>query len=301
MRRISSAVRCRAAARSAVTFSPVTQRRDPLVGYRLREAQYLNAVGEHRRAPLAKIEPPLIDLREVRDQIGLEIAAAANQLDQLREQLIARKPLQRRHEVMTSQGHAGRSRRIVYHRVKALPESTHHDRSNSLTLFALKSPKSRLPRRLCSPQQPPFETPPAGLFLPRKPVKCEMKFRHIFFCDQLDLNPVAAGQKPNHSSFRIQSRAGAATAWFLQSNWIEIQLRPTAASACLCGYLDLNPVAIELVEQISSGFRISDFEFRISDFEFRVSSFEFRVFGFSGFELQVFGFRGSRCCRHPSS
>jgi hypothetical protein len=182
------------------------QRRDPLVGYRLREAQYLNAVGEHRRAPLAKIEPPLIDLREVRDQIDLEIAAAANQLDQLREQLIARKSLQRRHEVTTSQGHAGRSHGIVYHRVKAPPESTHHDRSNSLILFALKSPKSRLPRRLCSPQQPPFETPPAGLFLPRKPVKCKMKFRHIFFCDQLDLNPVAIELVEQISSgFRVSS------------------------------------------------------------------------------------------------
>ena len=72
-------------------------RRDALVGDRLREAQYPCAVGEHRSAALAEIEPPRIDLRKVRDQIGLEFAAAVNQIQQPREQLIVRKPLQPRH------------------------------------------------------------------------------------------------------------------------------------------------------------------------------------------------------------
>jgi hypothetical protein len=82
-------------------------RRNPLVGDRLREAQYLHAVGEHRRATLAKIEPPLIDFREVRDQIGFEFVTTVNQIQQLREQLIARKPRQPRHRNMTSQGPVG--------------------------------------------------------------------------------------------------------------------------------------------------------------------------------------------------
>jgi hypothetical protein len=83
------------------------RRRDPLVGNRLREAQYSHTVGEHRRAALAKIEPPLIDFREMRDQIGLEFATAVNQIQQPREQLIARKSLQSTHRKTTSRGHAG--------------------------------------------------------------------------------------------------------------------------------------------------------------------------------------------------
>jgi hypothetical protein len=60
-------------------------RRDPLVGNRFRKAQYAHAVGEHRRARFAEVEPPRIDLREVLDQIRLELASAVNQFDQLRE------------------------------------------------------------------------------------------------------------------------------------------------------------------------------------------------------------------------
>lgn len=86
------------------------------MGDRLRETQYVDAIGEHRRAPFAKIRPTRIDLREVPDQIRLELAPSLNQ-------------------------------------VQTLSQSTSDDPSNREIPIELKLQKSLLLHRYCPPQR----------------------------------------------------------------------------------------------------------------------------------------------------
>jgi hypothetical protein len=70
---------------------------DSFVGDAFCEVQHANAVVEHRGAGLLEIEPPRIDLAEMGDELGLEAVIALDQVVQLRQELIVRKALQRRH------------------------------------------------------------------------------------------------------------------------------------------------------------------------------------------------------------
>ena len=61
---------------------------DPTVGLSLGEVQPLGAVDKHRRARLSGKEPALVDLANVRDQIGFDAVRLSDEISQTAQQII---------------------------------------------------------------------------------------------------------------------------------------------------------------------------------------------------------------------
>jgi hypothetical protein len=53
-----------------------SRRGDSLVRFVLREVQHVGCVREHRRASLPGIQPPLVNLADLSDEIGLDPSGA---------------------------------------------------------------------------------------------------------------------------------------------------------------------------------------------------------------------------------
>ena len=66
-------------------------RSDTQVGPMLRQMQNARAVGEHRGAGFARVEPPLIDLRDVGHEVGLDSPRLTKQQRQPMKQFFIRK------------------------------------------------------------------------------------------------------------------------------------------------------------------------------------------------------------------
>jgi len=62
--------------------------RDSFVGDAFGEVQHVHAVVKNRGASQLEVEPPRIDLGEMRDQLGLEGVIAFDQIVQLSQELI---------------------------------------------------------------------------------------------------------------------------------------------------------------------------------------------------------------------
>ena len=62
--------------------------RDPQVGLGLGEVEALGAVDEHRGRGFAGVEPALVDLADVRDEVGLDAARVGHELAEAAEQLV---------------------------------------------------------------------------------------------------------------------------------------------------------------------------------------------------------------------
>jgi hypothetical protein len=67
-----------------------TCRGDAQVGLGLREMEDLRAVGEHRGRSLAGVEPALVDLADVGDEVGLDAPGLPQKLDEAAQQLVVR-------------------------------------------------------------------------------------------------------------------------------------------------------------------------------------------------------------------
>ena len=61
---------------------------DAAVGLGFREVQGSSAVGEHRREGLTGVEPALVGLADVGDEIGLDAAGLRDELRESIEQLV---------------------------------------------------------------------------------------------------------------------------------------------------------------------------------------------------------------------
>ena len=77
-----------------------SSRVDPVAGPRLREVKHLRAVAIHGRAALFEIEPAVIDLRNVREQIRLVEMTLHNELVESSEQLLVGDCLERNFHVI---------------------------------------------------------------------------------------------------------------------------------------------------------------------------------------------------------
>ena len=68
---------------------------DAQIGFRLGEVQDVGAVGEHRGRSLAGIEPSLVHLGDVSDEVGLDAPGLEQEVGQAKEQLVVRQCLER--------------------------------------------------------------------------------------------------------------------------------------------------------------------------------------------------------------